>query len=969
MNINARESLSIPNEEPFGTGSQTSPAQNEFTDKRPLLGTMPEELPLHDSESGSIVCPIANDELFRLLVETVKDYAIFMLDSKGHVVSWNAGAVRIKGYQADEVLGHHFSIFYPTEDCNLNKPQSSLLIAAREGRTEDEGWRLRKDGTRFWAHVVITALRDAAGNLKGFSKITRDLTERRQANDDLQKSKNQVRELVSEMEAVLDNMPIPIFFAHDSQGLHVKGNRAGEELLRIGRGSDASMGPPDVARPAHFKPFHAGRELNSSHLPTQRAIQGATVRDFDFELVFNDGTIRKMLGYAVPLWGDAGRPRGAVTVLVDVTERMKTEMALKLTEQRLRFVLEASKIGSFEFELTSGKAKWNSVIFQLLGLEPGDVPEDPESFFRFVHPEDAEQLRHKWELAKHTGEFDVEFRIIRADGCERWLAGKGSFIFEGGGQEEHHEVAERPVRFLGVNYDITERKQAELALVESERQFRAFFENAGVGLAQIDAIGQFIRVNNAFCAISGYCREQLLAGMRPLDLDHPDDRDFDHSRNAKFMSGETPVYDVEKRYLRPDGKSIWVHVTATASRNAAGTLRYSAAVITDITERQRVERDLREKTERLRSILNTAADAIVVFDMNGNIDMVNPNAERMFGYASNEMVGLNINRLMPKPFQERYVRFLRQYRQVGSPTNISIRREGIGIRKDGKLIPIDLNLSGIDHLGFFTAVLRDNTERQRLEQHVLEIAAEEQRRIAQELHDSTQQELAGMSMLAEVIVNLLDQGKQVIVENKNCVILDHQVQKQLLVVSNKLCQRLSESSRNVRNLSHGIMPVQIDVDGLRSSLAQLAMSIDGVNGISCQFECRGNVIVENATAATNLYRIAQEALNNAIRHGRSTEIRILLGTIDDRLVLEIGDNGVGFDPLYMSADSVTSQTHGMGLRIMQYRARLIGGSLLIQRRDEGGICVRCEVLPAAVMKSLIKIPQPKSFPADDSYEI
>jgi PAS domain S-box-containing protein len=116
---------------------------------------------------------------FELFVSSVVDYAIFMLDPSGVIVTWNEGAQRIKGYTADEIIGRHFSVFYPEEDARNHKPDWELEVAKREGRYEEEGWRLRKDGTRFWANVVITAIRDAEGRLRGFGKVTRDLTERR----------------------------------------------------------------------------------------------------------------------------------------------------------------------------------------------------------------------------------------------------------------------------------------------------------------------------------------------------------------------------------------------------------------------------------------------------------------------------------------------------------------------------------------------------------------------------------------------------------------------------------------------------------------------------------------------------------------------------------------------------------------------------------------------------------------------
>jgi PAS domain S-box-containing protein len=122
-----------------------------------------------------------SEQRFRLLVQSIRDYGIFMLDPLGRIVSWNAGAERLKGYTADDIIGKHFSIFYPQEDLDARKPEWELEVASKVGRFEDEGWRLRKDGSRFWANVVITALRNESGDLVGFAKVTRDLTERRAA--------------------------------------------------------------------------------------------------------------------------------------------------------------------------------------------------------------------------------------------------------------------------------------------------------------------------------------------------------------------------------------------------------------------------------------------------------------------------------------------------------------------------------------------------------------------------------------------------------------------------------------------------------------------------------------------------------------------------------------------------------------------------------------------------------------------
>ncbi len=163
------------------------------------------------------------EELFRLLVDSVSDYAIFLLDPDGFITSWNMGAERLKGYKSDEIIGQHFSIFYPPEAQASKWPQQELKSAAAEGRFEDEGWRIRQDGTRFWANVVITALRDKQGTLLGFAKVTRDLTERKIAETILRESEARYRRLV---ERVKDYA----IFMLDAQGNILSWNAGAERL-------------------------------------------------------------------------------------------------------------------------------------------------------------------------------------------------------------------------------------------------------------------------------------------------------------------------------------------------------------------------------------------------------------------------------------------------------------------------------------------------------------------------------------------------------------------------------------------------------------------------------------------------------------------------------------------------------------------------------------------------------------------
>ncbi|WP_164007024.1 sensor histidine kinase [Pyxidicoccus trucidator] len=276
-------------------------------------------IPPVQPSSGSAPTPEAlrqSEERFRLMVSSVKDYAIFMLDTQGHVETWNAGAEAIKGYTGAEVIGKHISVFYTPEDVAAGKPQRLLHVALQQGRIEDVGWRVKKDGTRFWADVVITAVVDAAGVLQGYTKVTRDLTEQRIAEDALRQSEERFRLLV---ESVKDYA----IFMLDPQG-HVATWNAGAARIK-------GYSPREIIG-KHFSCFYLPEEATSGKCDMELRVALAEGK-FEEEgwRLRKDGTRFWANVVIEPVKDRDGRLVGFAKVTRDLTERREAEA------ERLRF--------------------------------------------------------------------------------------------------------------------------------------------------------------------------------------------------------------------------------------------------------------------------------------------------------------------------------------------------------------------------------------------------------------------------------------------------------------------------------------------------------------------------------------------------------------------------------------------------------------------------------------------------------
>jgi PAS domain S-box-containing protein len=377
------------------------------------------------------------DAQFRLLVESVSDYAIYLLDTAGRVMSWNAGAERIKGYVAGEILGRHFSVFYPPEDRDAGRPDQMLEQAARQGRVGVQGWRVRQDGSRFWADVVITALTNRAGALTGYAKVTRDLTSWQRAHERIRESEERLQAFTSHSPAMM--------FLKDADGRYRFVNR--QLLARLGLRREQVLGRRDEEvfpgiQAVQFAASDADVLAKRCAIEIEQAIATGEGERIHMVVKF-------------PVFDTAGAVTGIGGVATDITERKRSEQTL--LEQRT-LLAEAQKVaglGSWEWEPGNGHMFWSEELYRIYGLEATQVQPSFEAFLERVHP--ADRVLTATVVARALAEgrgFAHEDRVCRPDGAERIVRTQGEIVRDAKG---------RVLKLVGACLDVTETRNAEIA--------------------------------------------------------------------------------------------------------------------------------------------------------------------------------------------------------------------------------------------------------------------------------------------------------------------------------------------------------------------------------------------------------------------------------------------------------------------------------------------------------------------------
>jgi PAS domain S-box-containing protein len=589
-----------------------------------------------------------------------------------------------------------------------------------------------------------------------------------------------------------------------------------------------------------------------------------------------------------------GRPARVLGTTVDVTTLRKMGEFLAETQA-------AAKVGGWELNLRTGALTWTAETYALFETTPAAYTPSLANAFDLYEPDCHGAMQAAMAGAIERGEpFDIEVRAHTLRGRQVWLRLVGKAECAGG----------QAIRLYGAKQDITALKAAEQARGAAVAVQRAVTSNAPDWLLLLDPQ---LRVHYANRPLRGLSPEEAV-GRNAIELLDPSVRELLRAACQRALLEQRPQ-TAETHEQMPWG--AWLHLEYSAAPVVQDGCSIGLSVrVTDVTRRRQAEEQLRTQAR----VLETMREGVVLFRPAGEIRLANPAVGRLFGLASAALVGSSVARLgVAHEMLERAVRTAADD-GAGAATG---SREWLARRADGSSFLVEGVFSAVEFAGerMIIGVLQDVTDRRQLERAIIETSSFEQQRLASDLHDGLGQELTGIALLLRSAVARMGE--------------DPATAASLLREAAGL---VDEAVQNARALAHGLAPAALELGGLPGALFDLARRVRRSFGIRAQFRKRiGSPLRLDSAQANHLYRIAQESVSNAVRHGRASRVLLRLVTADDELRLEVVDNGSG-----MPAPERRSAS-GMGLRIMEYRARMLGGELAITTPRRGGTRICCRV--------------------------
>ncbi len=447
-------------------------------------------------------------------------------------------------------------------------------------------------------------------------------------------------------------------------------------------------------------------------------------------------------------------------------------------------------------------------------------------------------------------------------------------------------------------------------LATSEDWFRALAENVPSMFSYVDRRQIYRYVNRQYETTMNRPMEAII-GRSVREIIAPENYRAVAPHIEKALAGAPQRFIGDFSF--PAGARV-MDIRYVPDRDSAGAVQGFFALVHDITEIDALERALDATKQRLEGIFRTAADGLLTATPDGRVEDFNQAATELFGLSAKQARQRPIGELLAHPDPDD-AEWLRQaWRAAGAARDALPTVETLG--GDGAGTPLELSIRWIADLGLYVLVLRDISERRRLEQEVIDLSTQEQERLGREIHDGLGQQLTALSLMAAGLAKRLQ--RRDVPEAKDAL---------------ELRRHLEQTLADARILSSGLSPVEITPEGLPGALQALTDRVCAATGIDCRFEHTGDLPLEEPEQAAHLYRIAQEALNNAVKHSGAQRILIRLHGDARRLTLSVQDDGRGLS----SADH---RSPGLGLHIMHYRAHILGGRLAVESAAGGGMLVR-----------------------------
>jgi len=610
----------------------------------------------------------------------------------------------------------------------------------------------------------------------------------------------------------------------------------------------------------------------------------------------------------------SSKPLSRPEIKLDELQALE-ENATRL-ERLANALLETPKQAFYVFSYAEGRfLMGQQQVSALCGYGAGEIEKIKDGWFGIIDSDFCEGFRelHERMMAAETDEvFAAQIRIRTKSGRHEWVDVRRR-VFE-------RDEAGMVLSEVGMVVLITGQKEAEEALNATQAACHALFRSNTAGVLSFDGAFRVLDANPMVCSMLRQDRAALLR-MEVSDLVAPGNRAAIERMMSSLQSGKKPPASFETCLESSDGKRLEVLAAITCQRGADKRIERGMVIFTDLTARKEAEEGWRRELELKNVLIDHAPVAIGLLDAGATLLRVNRAAEELFGFKSKEVVGKQLwdipvlDHDEVGPSKKRFMALQQGAKQVDA--EIPMRT------KEGEHRIVSTVTTAVrkpdGEIDFLVTTGIDVTERKRLEAEVIRVAEQEHIRIGADLHDGVGQTLTGVAALLEALVQRLDG------EAKSDAERVHEL--------------IKTAQEETRRLSHGLSPAAVRNRGLVGGLRLVAETVRMNFRRECECHLDETITTSGPEADTHLFRIAQEAVNNAIRHGGARHIRLALRRHNDSLaVLEVADDGKGLES---AKKSKKGGNPGIGMRVMEYRANLLGGELKVYSQAGKGVRVSC----------------------------